>query len=488
MNENPANLLLNVKAEALPSSDARTQSDLIRISATADDPEKAAAIANAWSRQYVEQINDLFGQIPVEIINSVESELTQSYQVYQSAQRGLEAFISVEHSNDLTRQIAEKQAQLDSLQSGREAALTTVIDRELGARLNLFANLVDAQVRSAESVLVEQIESRLDELSQLHAARSRAALLAEQARALGAQIEAGGDAATATNALALQLLKAQAFSAEATTEQTAFDPELNPDRAGSVSQSRQTTFTLPADLQLTFQAGDVSGQDAKAQAADVDAMVEALESYMERLDQQIADLSDDLLNGAGLAYLQELDIAPSASASITEDPAGAGTESSGAAEEGDDALQAAIRRSYEQLFAVGGLVAASQYPTSTGADDAVTALIQQLDRETQILQAQLEAETAKSQELTQRRDLAWNTYDMLSNKVAELTLERTAANSEVRLGSPAIPPVHPMPGPSLLLAIIVGAALGFIFGVFVAYLATYLGYQPFFSRQRPVSA
>ena len=35
-------------------------------------------------------------------------------------------------TDEFTREIAENQAQLDALQIGREAALTTVIERELG--------------------------------------------------------------------------------------------------------------------------------------------------------------------------------------------------------------------------------------------------------------------------------------------------------------------------------------------------------------------
>ncbi|MCB9138849.1 MAG: hypothetical protein H6642_10930 [Caldilineaceae bacterium] len=463
----PAVLLEKVSAVALPASDNRTPSDLIRITVTADTPEKAAAIANAWATNYVRQINDLLGQIPAEVLVSVEDELVQADQTYQAAQKALEDFITEERINQLTRRIAALQAQVDSLQLGRQTALTAVINQELEARLEQYTNLVDARVLSNNAVLMEQVENRLDELSELYAARTQAGHLLDQSQALLSQIEQGGDAAVAGNMLSLQLLKAQIFAVNATTTRTL--PDLNtPDL---VSPLRQATLDLPAGLQFSLSNEPSTELTGAEQATDVSAIISALEEHLSRLDVRITQLSDEMLTGAGLEHLDSL--TAGAEAQNTED---ATTE---------NPLDAATQTSLEQILALDNAEMISQSVGAAAADDELTMLIQSLDREIQAAQSQLEAENAKKLQLTQQRDLAWSAYEALSNKTVELRLERTAANSEVRLASPAIPPIKPIPGPNMNTSVLLATALGFLFGIFYAFMASYMGQKPFLRRKRP---
>lgn len=96
--------------------------------------------------------------------------------------------------------------------------------------------------------------------------------------------------------------------------------------------------------------------------------------------------------------------------------------------------------------------------------------------------SQLEMETAKQLQLTQQRDLTWETYKTLSSKVAELNLTRAAASSEVRFGAPAIPSINAVRKISLVLGVIASGAVGLILAVFYAFLAHYLGRAPFLGQ------
>jgi hypothetical protein len=110
--------------------------------------------------------------------------------------------------------------------------------------------------------------------------------------------------------------------------------------------------------------------------------------------------------------------------------------------------------------------------------------INQTYQEMQTLKAQLEAENARQLQLTQQRDLSWETFKTLSTKVEELNLARAAASSEVRLAATAVPNVEPVPGPRLSLATGAAGVAGLILGLLVALIADYLGQVPFLRRSR----
>jgi uncharacterized protein involved in exopolysaccharide biosynthesis len=103
-----------------------------------------------------------------------------------------------------------------------------------------------------------------------------------------------------------------------------------------------------------------------------------------------------------------------------------------------------------------------------------------LESRLQQLQAQVEAEQAAYRQIVQRRDLAWDALKALSTKQAELRLERAAANTEVRLGAPAIPPDEPVQTVSARVSIALAAMVGLMLAIFLAFLFEYLGRPPLF--------
>ena len=103
----PSKLLEKVQAETLMASDGRTASDLIRVTVTADDPEKAATIANAWAKHYIRQANTVFGQIPQEGPRVGAGRLDGAATAHQAAYRP-QTYTATSPIDTLQRQIGER--------------------------------------------------------------------------------------------------------------------------------------------------------------------------------------------------------------------------------------------------------------------------------------------------------------------------------------------------------------------------------------------
>jgi len=468
-------LLEMVSAETPTASDGRTASDLIRINVTADDPEKAAVIANIWAKHYIQRVNSIFGQAPAEVLESVQAELTSASATYQRAQTALQEYMADSPIETLQRQIKEKATLRDNLQLGRDEILDAIALQDRTARIQLFTDLTNAESQGLFSVLSEQMQARQSELDRLYSNRLIALHQLEQARNLQQQIEAGGDAAAATNHLVLQMLKTQVF-AQAMT-QPALSPLVEGESKAIVVAP--ATVSAPASS-FVINADAAAAPAASEQAADAQAIVATLGQYIAELDVAIAATSQSMLDGEGYLFLEQL-TTRNLTASM---PVSAPTQDEIAQNE----LRAAVLRSYAELFEVGDMVQLSQLDGPAEGQDSLALTIEQLDRSIQILRAELAAEEAHFRLLMQQRDLAWNTFDALSNKAAELGLERSSSNSEVRMGSPAIPPSKPVAGPSLIFVPAVAGMIGLVLGVFVAFLAHYLGHAPFLRRQRTQTA
>jgi uncharacterized protein involved in exopolysaccharide biosynthesis len=95
-----------------------------------------------------------------------------------------------------------------------------------------------------------------------------------------------------------------------------------------------------------------------------------------------------------------------------------------------------------------------------------------LQQEILELQEQLERENAKKKELTHARDLAWETYQTLARKEAEVGVAAQVTDTEVRFAVPAIEPEKPV-SPRKKLNIAIAGVLGVMIGVFGAFVAEY---------------
>lgn len=461
----PSALLNRIEAQIATPSGSRTEADLIQITAEAASPADAARIANTWAEVYVRHVNQLYGQVPGDLLATVAAELSQAQIAYAEAQDALERFVADNQLDRLGRLIGEKREIINSLQTGRQTAIRTIVDEELAARreviaayinalsqnqlllfekeqegkrelltryldaemenrliafdqdrtarLAIYERLADAELSGALAVFDQQAAARLGDLGHFYGERQRLERLLVNAQGLEAQIAQGGVAALRTNALALSLLKTQVFA------------DL---RAGE--ESNRAAVQLALDV---VPLDDLTTEDL---VTDLAALSQVLTARIVALDEEIDTLSLALASGEGYRYLAQLD--PSLLAASGPLPAEVGTE-----------LTDALFARYEDLYSVGGLAAGSGlideetalfrsiqslYPTlfqtdalaglTEGIEDENPLALMGADRARQLLQLQgmedLPAFTAAAEPLNQAIDgLEMEIQTLLAQQEAE---------------------------------------------------------------------
>ena len=183
----PIQLIKQIEAAAVTAPGSRTEGDLIQITARAGEPEKAAELATTWAKVYVEYANRLYGDVPVQLIESVQNELAQAQVAYDSTQAKLESFLSANGVSSLERRITEKTNLIDSLQQNQlqvmqayieqqiaavkqvaDALLkqeieakTAAFEQEIAATKKVFSTALEQELRSAETVYNTALEQEL---------------------------------------------------------------------------------------------------------------------------------------------------------------------------------------------------------------------------------------------------------------------------------------------------------------------------------------
>ena len=556
--QEPSVLLEVVEAEIIRRTDNSSESDLIAIRTMADTPEKATAIANAWAKHYVVQVNTLYGQVPPEVLSSVTSELKNADSEYQAAQETLEQFVANNQVKKLKRLITEKQGIIDSLQLGKQTAIDALVEEETNAqrqvisaylnslaqnrllafrknqqakqdlvtayidadtenrllaiekereaRVTLFDTFVTAQISSTVGVLTLQIDSDLTALESLYTQRNRLRQYLASARSLQTQINT---ATVETTATALLLLKAQIFAPisgedvgdlqlalDTTISSGLTDSDLHTDVAGLemaiIAQIEMVESEIDVISERITKSNYQVFDEVDAQFIAVSAAISPTsdvetgfqDSSLSPLSQAIVERYTELFDLGGLASFS--DTLADDSPLLTEllriypdlfelDPLSAQVTVMGY----DNPLAIASETQAQALLQLQGLGDVSRYTDSAvGLNEA----IEQLETEIQALEAQLEAESSSELRFTQQRDLTWDTFVTLRNKVTELRLERNATDSEVRLAVPAILPSEPLPSISLVRNAALAGAVGLFLGIFIAFLASFMGQEPFLKR------
>jgi len=462
-----AALLKMVKAE--------TEGDMIKIKVRAKDPKKAAAIANAWGEAYEKYVNGVYSGMP-QSLSDIQAQAAAAKRDYEEAEAALIEFMADNRIDELNRQISEKQQIISSLQSGKQTAITTVINKELQARSQIISEYINTQVNNrliafrkeqeAKSTLLssymdaettarnavfnKQVEAKLQTLSDYYTAKNKIERLLADAKSLREQIQAGSSSPSSAtaNSLAIILLQTSAFTSWA---------------------------NLPVDLQVPMEQLADLDASPQEQLRDLDTLISVLEAKREELQADINEQSRQLLNNEGYEFLL-------------------------ATPSGDNPLSQAIKEKYPELFEMGDLtklaesvasdnplvVAASEKSRALlqleGLEDVVaysrigepmTVAIDDLQDEINRLQGELEQENARKQELTAARDLAWETYNTLARKLAEVEIASQAMGTEVRFAVPAIEPEFPV-APRKRLNTLLASVVGCMLAVGVAFLIEYL--------------
>ena len=106
-------------------------------------------------------------------------------------------------------------------------------------------------------------------------------------------------------------------------------------------------------------------------------------------------------------------------------------------------------------------------------DENLSSQIQLLLDEQDKYNANLEEEQASKNELTTTRDLAWDKFNILSQKATELNIADQTAETEVVLATRAVPPEQPS-GPYTIINVGIGLVLGLTIGLSIAIIRAYL--------------
>ena len=116
------------------------KSDTIVIKVTNKDPVLAAAIANAWGRAYVKQINKVYASSGTnEYYQLIQTESARTKTIYAQAQSELEEFITKNQRDEINRQIGELQIVINSLSAARGTTVQAIIDDLTGSELELIS-------------------------------------------------------------------------------------------------------------------------------------------------------------------------------------------------------------------------------------------------------------------------------------------------------------------------------------------------------------
>ncbi len=460
--KNPARLLEKINAAA------SGRGDLVLIQVRDPNPQKAAAIATAWAQEYERFVNNLYAGAPAEYSTSIDNEYQRAVQGFNQAQTAFEGFIKSSQIDSLQRAISETQQLLDTLQLGKQVALTSVISEQLKVNSEIISaylgaqsanrlvafrkeqegrrELVEAYLTALNlarvRVISEQVNSDLSLLGTLQNTKARVRQFTGDATAMRDQVQQGGDAAVQSNSIALSLLKSQVFA-------------LNLPLSNTIQlQLLPSTSTITANELLI----------------DLDGLVASLKGREKSLTEEIRSVSDRLLSGSGY----DLDVSK--------------TDTS--------TLSVAISNTYPLLFEVGEigklseavpitnqLTLAAQAKAkeiltfntdslSAGAlvgDNNSDRVIQQLQGRLTVARANLEGQQSMFEGLQRERNLKRDTADSLARKQAEVSLSKAIASSEVRLASQALPPERPITGRSLFIGF--AALVGLLLGIVLAFIA-----------------
>lgn len=529
----PAALARDVEAD-MAANGGRGDSDLIRITAQSSSPELAAQIATAWGRAYVEQVNSVYGSVPDDRMASVVAQAATTKAEYDAAQAEYEQFLATTSYWELSRLVTDKESSIQALYKGRQDALAASIDSvvqafgaisraqadeqalnitepyaaEQAAKRNYVATSIDALYGGQTSVLAGQVQSDQALLNGYYNSLVQVTRALDSAQSLRALVAStAGAEIPGSSALVASLLKLQAFTQAADAQQPlAQQSDLRSAPATlSAEGNKETTpvLAVPATVQtsqpvqvqigatpLQIQLSDAGSVNRQALLDELDALNSVLAERRTTLQSEIDALSARLLSGDLYTGLFQSAPAESALVQALQNDApqfmdrsvlGGSAVFTATAAASTDAGTVAIAApaGIAQSFPDAELAAAAE-AGSAGAAAAVASQEDELRR----LRSQLEQESARLNELTKARDLAATTFQTVSNKVAELTVSRSAADSEVRFAAPAIAPDRADEGLSWILIGILGAAAGLMLGLLVAFVAEAMGGQPFLSRSK----
>jgi hypothetical protein len=340
---------------------------------------------------------------------------------------------------------------------------------------------------AAARTLQEQVAS-----GEMDAANTTLALKVLNLQLVNAAAQATPAQVTPSQAAPAQVISPQALPAQAAPAQEgaaqAAAAQAAATQAAAQAAAAQAAATQAAGTQVTANQVpslqiqlDGSGVGAAPSAAElrsqVDAVVASLEGQAESMERSISQINQELLSGDSFADLNSAVPADSALVQAIGDAYPRLFQS--------NVLSATAYQVENSTLLADGQVQASQFlslvedsslPTSDAPGAPMSATIAQLEEEQRVLEGQVEVESARLQQITQQRDLAWESVKALSNKQAELQLARATGSSEVRISGTAV--ALDVPPVSLLTSVALATAIGLLAGLVLAFVLEYMDVRP----------
>ena len=410
----PSRLMKGVEGVALEGSDT------IQIVASFPDPDKAAAIANAWARAFVAHVNAIYGESSLNPFVDIDMQVDAARTEYDKAQESLLDFLAEENRVDeLQRQVEEDEATIAALREGRQNDISEAVDSQVAVQKRLFNTSVVAEIDSNLRVFERQRDELLREFERAYSRKHRLEELLDDARLMREQLVAGEEASAGSTGLALLALKSSVFISKVRTV---------PDTVGLPFDT--------LDLQLPSVDALNSGASAAEQIADLDGLIAAIAEEVASLEDAIREQAVAFSSGEGYQFLvplssEYLDIADS------------------------QAVLALLRMAdWEGLLSYSSLL-----------DDPLSQEIARLEDHVRSLLADIARLGGVRADLAQDRDISWQAYSSLLAKEQEIRISAASEGTEVSIASTALPPPRSPAGSPSLMNTAVAGALGMMLGV-----------------------
>ena len=382
------------------------EGDSFQIKVRANSPQESVQIANTWASEFIARANSIYSESPVSL-ELLGGQLESARKDYESKQTSMVANIRESKLDKLQQEHDEKQGVLNTLQTGKTTAVQSAITEIQQVQVRLLREYLNAITNTRATVFNQQVNSRILKLQDLYNLRLKLERLLGNARALRARLAQSSQSVQSGNGLALMLLESSAFT---------------------------TWADLPVSLQVQIGQLDVD-RTTEEQQRDLDTLVAEIERQHTLLQSQIEDASQLLLADTGYNFLDN-------STPDEKSP-----------------LRLAIHARVQALLNLEGLDDIASYSVS---NTNIIVAIDRLQKDINDLESQIEVENAKRRDLVRARDLAWDIYTSIANKLAESQVTADARGGVVRLASSAIAPSEPVSANRPVIGL-----WGFLIGLFV---------------------
>ncbi|NBD35092.1 MAG: hypothetical protein GVY30_03720 [Chloroflexi bacterium] len=417
----PSVLSSKVKGELL-SPEGGGESNTIQIIASDEDPEQAALIANAWAKAFERHVNTIYGTNAAIPFEDIQSQVENAKAAYDTAEAAWVEFLAEEDRiGELQRQVAEQEALLDRLRTGRQNSVTGIVRRQTDVQKRIFSATVGSEINFNLLTFESHRNEMIRKYTDAYERKWRFETLLDQAEFMREQLMNGDEISARTLGLSIYNFKQRVLAMNALPVESL---EL---------QATSLEEVLTVNLSREEQLADLENLIAMMEA-DIATQASIIEQYETALAQ---NQSYDFLQPLTSDYLDM------------------------SASQSEQALERTAN--WEGLLTYSDVL-----------ETPFTQEIDRLEQEVRLLKAEMVRLQNLKEEKRQERDLAWQTYSNLLSKQQELEIAQATGSTEVRFASTAVPPRLPVE-PQKMMNTAIGLALGLMMGVFGAFLFDYIG-------------